>query len=800
MSNIPQCQDLATKSELLALENQIEQLKEQINQLLGRPEGGGSPIDVLSQGDLSGTAIDSRLVDDIELTQDTSTGEIQAAFSFGIPSSGVGGSGVRLRPLLTGGFELLTAPLRFQVALSATMLHLITDAKQREELNEKIGTTLVDFIDSSETARAVEVKLRDVVNNGSSLLDVLDKAFDTTGAKNNVDNNKAQLESLKQENALIKDNIFDRALAANDLLDSDILGNDNSGRFQGELDALSSELAANNYADNQTRQFFGEAVAGLQGQLQLESDRAGTLEEKLITFRDRINQTEQDLIDAEIRYDNLIAEQQNYKDRIEELEQWIADPTNYNTVPANPPLPPTTSSDVIKSTARASRGGGVPASVRNSLPDIQNQLIDLGSHLAGDPSTVTNPSTGATIPVTSDITYSDIINNNSDFTEVMEGLIPEILPNTGSNTNTNTNTGSSTGSNTGSSTGSNTNTGATPQVTPQELDAWGQQFRQDLNNDFDLTLTGIVAGTITPPLTDIRAQTAPAAISSAASDAICNQATNPSSCLNTRVVNPLANGFNNALNQAMRNLNTILNGAILAQGQQIFSVVTNTNEVLKNSLLGSVADKTLNALNTALLVHNAVMLSNQVGETVGDIASIVLNGIGIRDSNGDAIDVNSVLKTKLASLIRGLIGRANYNALTTKLATTNRIYQASQNIINDTVDMFDATTQLLEDTGGNVAKIGNSLREAGEIEYNSFSEMNENVRARSRIFKQIEGIEGVTDKIYSVTSTAVDIKENYQSIKANRKEFDEAIEQFTNEAIKQQDAINREIESLDLEE
>lgn len=803
--NIQACEELATKAEL-------QELKEQINNLLGKPENGSEPIDVLSQGNLDNTAIASRLVEDIELTQDKETGEIQAAFLVGSPG-GVGGSGVKLKKLLTSGFELLTAPARFQVAVATTTLGLLSSSKKREELNEQIGKNLADFIDKNETARNTEIKLRDIVNNGSSLLDVLDKAPDLLIAKENVDLHQNQIEQLKQENLVVKDNLELQIADISDLLNNEILVDSNSLYLEKRLNNLAQEINNNSYTDNTTRKAFIDAVNGLQQQIQIENDRTEELENTVTNFKDRIAQTEQELADSEARYDDLIAEQQSYKDRIIELEQWIADPTNYLTdsyvAPTDPPntttttypgssntpnqtttttyLPvPTTSEDVIKNTAKAGNKGGIPASVKNSIPDLQNRLIDLSSHLANNPDTVVNPNTGIETLVTSDITYQDVVLGESPFTNIMDGLIPAISTNTSTNTNTNTS--------------SNTNTNTQTQdnnVNQQELNDSLTNFQTNISDDIETIISAIVANQIAPPLTNIQNNTTKDAISSAASEAICNQANNPSSCLNAKIKNPLQNSFNKGLNDLFNKINALLNTALLAQGKAILNIVKDTNTVLKNSLLGSVADKVLNALNTALLVHNAAMLSNQIGETIRDIASLVLNSVGIKDTNGNDIDVNGILKTKLESLIKSFIGQANYQALTLKLAATNRIYQAGQNIVNDVTDLFDATHQVLEQTGSNVAKIGNSLRDAGAINFDAYDEMNEEIKANSKVFKRLEGLENATDSVYSIVSDIQDIKDTSQSIIENREEFDEALKEFKDEANKQQADRETAIENLE---
>ena len=62
------------------------------------------------------------------------------------------------------------------------------------------------------------------------------------------------------------------------------------------------------------------------------------------------------------------------------------------------------------------------------------------------------------------------------------------------------------------------------------------------------------------------------------------------------------------------------------------------------------ADKALQMLNTVLLINNAMFLGSNIADTVGDTASLVLSSLGIKDSQGQAINVNQVIGNTVTHL------------------------------------------------------------------------------------------------------------------------------------------------------
>ena len=216
--------------------------------------------------------------------------------------------------------------------------------------------------------------------------------------------------------------------------------------------------------------------------------------------------------------------------------------------------------------------------------------------------------------------------------------------------------------------------------------------------------------------------------------------------------------------------------AIMAKLSQIQSSV-NTNLGVTNlvnfklgatSLIGGISgkldrmskwlhlDRLLNLLTTAATTHNAFMLSNDIGQTLLGIISNVLQLIGLKDDNGQAFDIGSVISSSIENFIKGMVGAENYQTITVVWAKANRIYQSSVNILNTFQGLASTILTGLEMTAGKIAKIGNALRKSGEVLESAYGWMNPQPKF-NRVTQFLENLQNGVSTIQMVTQAPLDI-------------------------------------------
>jgi hypothetical protein len=93
-----------------------------------------------------------------------------------------------------------------------------------------------------------------------------------------------------------------------------------------------------------------------------------------------------------------------------------------------------------------------------------------------------------------------------------------------------------------------------------------------------------------------------------------------------------------------------------------------------------VIDRALNLMATAAAIHNAVMLSRNIGSTLVQTLGNALSIIGIKDGDEVAQSFSTVIGDSIENIIKGSIGSENYTQLTETWAKASRIYQSAINI------------------------------------------------------------------------------------------------------------------------
>jgi hypothetical protein len=252
-------------------------------------------------------------------------------------------------------------------------------------------------------------------------------------------------------------------------------------------------------------------------------------------------------------------------------------------------------------------------------------------------------------------------------------------------------------------------------------------------------------------------------IRTAAASGVC-QTAQPGGCLNTA----LNNQTGNILNGLKNNLGNVLGGANAAANAAQLAILNTINSKLGEQIVGGIGGKlskisqflqlgrVLDALTFAATVHNALMLSNDIGQTLLGIIGNILQLIGIKDDEGNAINVGGVIGGSVENLIKGAIGAENYTELKESFAKANRIYQASVNVLNAFQNAASTIINALEVTIGRIGKIGNALRASGEVLENAYSWMNPQPKI-NRFTQFLEGLQNGASTIQMVTQAPLDV-------------------------------------------
>lgn len=269
-----------------------------------------------------------------------------------------------------------------------------------------------------------------------------------------------------------------------------------------------------------------------------------------------------------------------------------------------------------------------------------------------------------------------------------------------------------------------------------------------------------------------------------------------------------------------------LQGVTIAQGQvtqnavnAVSTTVNTVNTKLGEQLVGGIGgtlgrlfnslglDRWLNLINTALLIHNATMLSNNVLQTVGSVVDNILQltGFQFKNAEGNQVSFGELVGLEFHQLLNTVLGAQNATALLENLKKANRIYQAAANVLWSVQSLLDSARSLTEIAIENTGKIGNALRKAGAVFENAYRPMVEKATASSasqqkfdNIVNNLDDVERVFSTFEQITSEGVSIKDNLQQIKTDKKEFDDSIKAYKDGEKAKEDASKTTSSTVDI--
>ena len=240
-----------------------------------------------------------------------------------------------------------------------------------------------------------------------------------------------------------------------------------------------------------------------------------------------------------------------------------------------------------------------------------------------------------------------------------------------------------------------------------------------------------------------------------------------------------------------------LNGANILNNTNILK--SNQKEILRNQarlgppLKGGISgfmqrawkathmDKALNALNTLLLLHNAALLSRNLGETLSELTGQALQILGITDENENPINIHGLLTNRLESIARNIVGDAVYKGVSETWHKASRITSAAANLMWSVRSIMDSSQEIAEWTAENTGRIGNALKRFRVVPSDAFPWMSENVNAQSGIRRRFQRVRDGIDNIDDVAGSLQGVLGEVRSVQEEFNEWDDNFTRFKDE-------------------
>lgn len=188
-------------------------------------------------------------------------------------------------------------------------------------------------------------------------------------------------------------------------------------------------------------------------------------------------------------------------------------------------------------------------------------------------------------------------------------------------------------------------------------------------------------------------------------------------------------------------------------------------------------DRALNILIWWQTLHNAYMLSNNLGQTLTSAISNVLAVVGIKDAEGNALDIGSIIGKTFDEAAKTALGEKTWGGMKAEWKKYNRIYQAAANLLNSIQSIGQSVLSALEVIGSWNAKIGNALRKWGEVGEKAYGWMNPTPNFQNKFFTALENTENVISQVDSIASEVLSAQDTIKQLGGQKEELDKSLKE-----------------------
>lgn len=250
---------------------------------------------------------------------------------------------------------------------------------------------------------------------------------------------------------------------------------------------------------------------------------------------------------------------------------------------------------------------------------------------------------------------------------------------------------------------------------------------------------------------------------------------------------------------------TAIQSSIVTIGTNVMTIVTTIGTSASvgtatlfgwlNAFSKSIAvDRILNAMSVALQIHNAMMLSRNLGESLGLLITNFLTMIGLKNEKDEALNFSTILGKSIENLIKSIVGEEAYKGAGLAWKKLSAIYSAITNIYELLLNNLAGISEGLEIVGNYTGKIGNALKKGGVILENAYQWMDENIQIKSgrlgaiqKITDGLDTAQNITDNLVEVTEIVQETTESVKQIQTEIKTIEDNVKKKEDEKLIKED-------------
>lgn len=191
-------------------------------------------------------------------------------------------------------------------------------------------------------------------------------------------------------------------------------------------------------------------------------------------------------------------------------------------------------------------------------------------------------------------------------------------------------------------------------------------------------------------------------------------------------------------------------------------------------------DRLLNILTFTMTVQNAYFLCDSLKVVTLQMVSDALSVIGIKDKEGEALNINKIIDDDVEGLLKKILGEEQLVGFKKEWKALNRIFQAGSNIISAVQSMAWSILNALDIIGSTNAQIGNALKKYKVLGERAFAWMNPAPNFHNKFFTATFNALNIVSNIDFVAQSIISARQGLDQIEQQSTEFKTDYSDLTN--------------------
>jgi hypothetical protein len=221
-------------------------------------------------------------------------------------------------------------------------------------------------------------------------------------------------------------------------------------------------------------------------------------------------------------------------------------------------------------------------------------------------------------------------------------------------------------------------------------------------------------------------------------------------------------------------------------------------------------DRIVSLLTLAASLHNAAMLSRDLGETLVETTEAILRAAQnvlpdfLKDPDGKNfnLDLEDFFSKKIEEFFKTTLGSSNYYQLKATWMKANRILATGSNMLGAMRGMQNAVTDGLEVCGGWIAQGFNGLQREGVVSDRTWPWMDESPRFKNkgltRFTENLDDLENAASSIQQLANSVTEFTEESKDVVEATTELKQTLDEDTKKKAAEEAKKDKESESPDV--